>query len=239
MWSQWMGFLDILVRNTRHHSLSVSNWCKHKFICNCCRFCTTGLPSDVVVEVGEMSFHLHKVTFHDYSILAVSSPIWLVISNWMLGFICLEIYLLKNKQTEARKNIQTHFSLSFAIWKFIGHILYCFTWVHEPEFFLHVNGSWIFFSICPFPMKVLTAPIHMPILKKKDCTFVLGLVLCIWTLLHFRLLPFLLKGVQVLKKVFRFMHNYLFIYETWSLMLLLLVGTKLSNFSLVEILYCI
>ncbi|KAI3965711.1 hypothetical protein MKX01_010668 [Papaver californicum] len=24
------------------------------------RFCTTGLPSDVVVEVGEMSFHLHK-----------------------------------------------------------------------------------------------------------------------------------------------------------------------------------
>ncbi|MBA0713118.1 hypothetical protein Golax_012163 [Gossypium laxum] len=25
-----------------------------------CRFCTTGLPSDVVVEVGEMSFHLHK-----------------------------------------------------------------------------------------------------------------------------------------------------------------------------------
>lgn len=26
-----------------------------------CRFCTTGLPSDVTVEVGEMSFHLHKV----------------------------------------------------------------------------------------------------------------------------------------------------------------------------------
>ncbi|PKI68113.1 hypothetical protein CRG98_011709 [Punica granatum] len=23
-------------------------------------FCTTGLPSDVVVEVGQMSFHLHK-----------------------------------------------------------------------------------------------------------------------------------------------------------------------------------
>lgn len=23
-------------------------------------FCTTGLPSDIVVEVGEMSFHLHK-----------------------------------------------------------------------------------------------------------------------------------------------------------------------------------
>ncbi|KAL0352799.1 UNVERIFIED_CONTAM: BTB/POZ domain-containing protein [Sesamum angustifolium] len=23
-------------------------------------FCTTGLPSDVVVEVAEMSFHLHK-----------------------------------------------------------------------------------------------------------------------------------------------------------------------------------
>lgn len=25
------------------------------------RFCTTGLPSDVTVEVGEMTFHLHKV----------------------------------------------------------------------------------------------------------------------------------------------------------------------------------
>lgn len=25
------------------------------------RFCTTGLPSDVTVEVGDMSFHLHKV----------------------------------------------------------------------------------------------------------------------------------------------------------------------------------
>lgn len=24
-------------------------------------FCTTGLPSDVVVEVDEMTFHLHKV----------------------------------------------------------------------------------------------------------------------------------------------------------------------------------
>ncbi|KAL5673232.1 hypothetical protein ACJX0J_017538, partial [Zea mays] len=23
-------------------------------------FCTTGLPSDVTVEVGDMSFHLHK-----------------------------------------------------------------------------------------------------------------------------------------------------------------------------------
>ena len=25
------------------------------------RFCTTGLPSDVVIEVGDMTFHLHKV----------------------------------------------------------------------------------------------------------------------------------------------------------------------------------
>lgn len=33
------------------------------FTYNGCRFCTTGLPSDIVVEVGEMSFHLHKVTF--------------------------------------------------------------------------------------------------------------------------------------------------------------------------------
>jgi hypothetical protein len=28
----------------------------------CARFCTTGLPSDVVFEVHDMSFHLHKVT---------------------------------------------------------------------------------------------------------------------------------------------------------------------------------
>ncbi|PRQ32698.1 putative SKP1/BTB/POZ domain-containing protein [Rosa chinensis] len=27
---------------------------------NVSRFFTTGLPSDVVVEVGEMSFHLHN-----------------------------------------------------------------------------------------------------------------------------------------------------------------------------------
>lgn len=25
------------------------------------RFCTTGLPSDITVEVGNMTFHLHKV----------------------------------------------------------------------------------------------------------------------------------------------------------------------------------
>jgi hypothetical protein len=29
--------------------------------CEPFRFCTTGLPSDVTVEVGDMSFHLHKV----------------------------------------------------------------------------------------------------------------------------------------------------------------------------------
>ena len=27
-----------------------------------CRFCTTGLPSDIVVEVDDMTFHLHKVS---------------------------------------------------------------------------------------------------------------------------------------------------------------------------------
>lgn len=26
-----------------------------------CRFCTTGLPSDIVIEVDDMTFHLHKV----------------------------------------------------------------------------------------------------------------------------------------------------------------------------------
>jgi hypothetical protein len=29
--------------------------------CEPFRFCTTGLPSDVTVEVGDVSFHLHKV----------------------------------------------------------------------------------------------------------------------------------------------------------------------------------
>lgn len=28
-----------------------------------CRLCSTGLASDVVIEVGEISFHLHKVNF--------------------------------------------------------------------------------------------------------------------------------------------------------------------------------
>lgn len=27
-------------------------------------FCTTGLPSDVVIEVERMSYHLHKVSNH-------------------------------------------------------------------------------------------------------------------------------------------------------------------------------
>lgn len=27
-------------------------------------FCTTGLPSDIVIEVDDMTFHLHKVFFH-------------------------------------------------------------------------------------------------------------------------------------------------------------------------------
>lgn len=30
----------------------------------CCRYCTSGLPSDITVVVGEQSFHLHKVNFH-------------------------------------------------------------------------------------------------------------------------------------------------------------------------------
>lgn len=39
-------------------------------------FCTTGLPSDVVIEVDEMSFHLHKVfhidhNYQSYSVLIV------------------------------------------------------------------------------------------------------------------------------------------------------------------------
>jgi len=33
-----------------------------------CRFCTTGLPSDIVVEVDDMTFHLHKVSLKIQSI---------------------------------------------------------------------------------------------------------------------------------------------------------------------------
>lgn len=29
-------------------------------------FCTTGLPSDIVVEVDDMTFHLHKVSLTIY-----------------------------------------------------------------------------------------------------------------------------------------------------------------------------
>lgn len=32
-------------------------------MCVSYRVCTTGLPSDIIVRVGEMSFHLHKVHF--------------------------------------------------------------------------------------------------------------------------------------------------------------------------------
>lgn len=32
-------------------------------LCFSFRLCTTGLPSDVIIQVGEMSFHLHKVHF--------------------------------------------------------------------------------------------------------------------------------------------------------------------------------
>ena len=30
------------------------------------RYCTSGLPTDVVIEVGEMSFHIHKVLLYYY-----------------------------------------------------------------------------------------------------------------------------------------------------------------------------
>ena len=33
-------------------------------VCPLCRYCTSGLPSDITVVVGEQSFHLHKVKFH-------------------------------------------------------------------------------------------------------------------------------------------------------------------------------
>ena len=36
-------------------------------------FCTTGLPSDIVIEVDDMTFHLHKVFFHQSLIFFFSS----------------------------------------------------------------------------------------------------------------------------------------------------------------------
>lgn len=30
------------------------------------RYCTSGLPTDIVIEVGEMSFHIHKVLLYYY-----------------------------------------------------------------------------------------------------------------------------------------------------------------------------
>ncbi|KAJ0017778.1 hypothetical protein Pint_11109 [Pistacia integerrima] len=43
----------------------------------CYRFCTTGLPSDVVVEVGEMSFHLHKFCYGVKLELTASNVVYL------------------------------------------------------------------------------------------------------------------------------------------------------------------
>lgn len=42
-----------------------------------CRFCTTGLPSDIVVEVDDMTFHLHKVnnSFFSYNFKHKKLPI--------------------------------------------------------------------------------------------------------------------------------------------------------------------
>ena len=51
-----VGFFCILMK--LHHDL---------------RFCTTGLPSDVAVEIGEMSFNLHKVqTFSTWLSLTIN-----------------------------------------------------------------------------------------------------------------------------------------------------------------------
>lgn len=56
MWSSLRDILDSLIGFL---TCNLNPWFVWKYF----RFCTTGLPSDITVEVGDMSFHLHKVIF--------------------------------------------------------------------------------------------------------------------------------------------------------------------------------
>lgn len=52
------------------------------------RLCSTGLPSDVIIEVGEMSFHLHKVHL-------TSSSLTFFLVSWFV--ICYRFHELETR----------------------------------------------------------------------------------------------------------------------------------------------
>ena len=60
------------------------------FFSNYCRFCTTGLPSDIIIEVGEVSFHLHKVNLTRPKQFSLVEVQWYITFIWndygFLGF---------------------------------------------------------------------------------------------------------------------------------------------------------
>lgn len=64
---KWSNAVLLFKGDILYYYLVFTRCCSFRiFFLTCwkfCRFCTTGLPSDVVVEVGDMSFHLHKVNF--------------------------------------------------------------------------------------------------------------------------------------------------------------------------------
>ena len=59
LYSVFLRLLDFLL-------LMAQTWndvyfCILRVFSNYCRFRTSGLPTDIIIEVGEVSFHLHKV----------------------------------------------------------------------------------------------------------------------------------------------------------------------------------
>lgn len=54
-------------------------------------FCTTGLPSDIIVEVDNMTFHLHKVTNCSFILSTRFSIRFLFIFN-LLILLCFSFH---------------------------------------------------------------------------------------------------------------------------------------------------
>ena len=50
-------------------------------------FCTTGLPSDIVIEVDDMTFHLHKVFFHQ-SLIFFFFLFYAILHSLILVVVC-------------------------------------------------------------------------------------------------------------------------------------------------------
>ena len=51
-------------------------------------FCTTGLPSDIVIEVDDMTFHLHKVFFHQSLIFFFFFIFYAILHSLILVVVC-------------------------------------------------------------------------------------------------------------------------------------------------------